>query len=248
MNKNYANKSSSSLVNINLLMISLISILIGACAISAKSVKQAELLSRDLALWQNVYDYGEVKLVGSELHLISSKNWFLITNKRYTDFILEAEVKMPNVSEYTNSGIIFRGQVKTTSEGQQAYGYQAEVDPSMRRWSGGLYDQGRRQWLHPIHKTRSFSDADFKQNYLPEWLEVQSNAYKQQQWNSYRIVAKGSDIKIYLNDVLTTHVSDVKDAEGYIGIQHHGSQSFVKSGDRTNTIRFRNISITELQL
>ena len=31
----------------------------------------------------------------------------------------------------------------------RAWGYQAEVDPSERKWSGGLYDEGRRKWLWP---------------------------------------------------------------------------------------------------
>ena len=65
---------------------------------------------------------------------------------------MEAEVKMPDVTEYSNSGIIFRAQLNGEKGKQQAMGYQAEVDPSDRKWSGGLYDQARRQWLHPLHE------------------------------------------------------------------------------------------------
>jgi hypothetical protein len=203
----------------------------------------------DFSDCQNVYGHGEAKLVDGEVQLISGGgNWFFLTKKKYKDFILEAEIKMPKVDEYSNSGIIFRAQIQEKKGKTSAVGYQAEVDPSDRKWSGGLYDQGRRAWLHPKHEKRSKPDADFKKDHSPEWTEERANAYKHLEWNKYRIECRGSEIKIFVNDILTTHVTDTKDAEGYIAIQHHGSKEFKKSGDRTNTIKFRNILITELSL
>ena len=162
--------------------------------------------------------------------------------------MFEAEVLMPDVEEYSNSGFIFRAQTRphNSGSGLEAYGYQAEVDPSPRKWSGGLYDQGRRKWLNPLHETRSNPDQDFKENKSPEWTLTKSNAYQHLTWNKYRIQAIGSEIKIYVNEVLTTHVVDVKDAKGHIGIQHHGSKAYAQTGDRTNTVKFRNIRITSL--
>ncbi|WP_111977420.1 3-keto-disaccharide hydrolase [Algibacillus agarilyticus] len=205
-------------------------------------------LDTDLTLWQNVYNDGEAKIVDGEIHLISKGNWFYLTQQPYTDFIFEAEVKMPKTTEYSNSGIIFRAQVgEHPTKGAFAYGYQAEVDPSPRKWSGGLYDQGTpRKWLHPIHPKRSAPDADFKQNLSPEWNDEKANAYKHLEWNKYKIQAKGSDIKIWVNGILTTHVIDTKAKSGFIGIQHHGSQAFKQKQDRSNLVRFRNIVITEL--
>jgi hypothetical protein len=229
----------------NILLISLFSVL-SACALTDN--KSSESLNTSLLNWQNVYNDGEAKIVDNEIHLISTGNWFYLTKKKYSDFIFEADILMPDVTEYSNSGFIFRAQVRPNKKGtaQEAYGYQAEVDPSNRKWSGGLYDQGRRQWLNPLHEKRSNPDADFKENKSPQWTPEKSNAYKHLQWNSYRIVAQGSDIKIYVNNVLTTHVIDVKDSEGYIGIQHHGSKEFKQTGNRKNTIKFRNIRVTEL--
>ncbi|MFC3120725.1 3-keto-disaccharide hydrolase [Agaribacter flavus] len=213
-----------------------------ACANSPRT------LDKYLSNWQNIYTYGEVKQSNDELHLISRANWFLLSTDKYADFVLEAEVKMPETNEYSNSGIIFRAQVgEHETKGRFAYGYQAEIDPSKRKWSGGLYEQGtKRQWLHPIHDTRSFPDENFKFNYSPEWSALKANAYKHLSWNKYKIQAKGSDIKIWVNDILTTHVKDTKLREGYIGIQHHGSHNFAKNGDRTNTVRFRNIKIAAI--
>ena len=206
--------------------------------------------------WQNVYSYGEAKFSDNQIELTSTGNWFYITKKTYTDFIFEAEILMPDVTEYSNSGFIFRAHIRNKPKAknaadinkieQEVYGYQAEVDPSNRKWSGGLYDQGGRQWLHPIHKDRSAPDADFQENYLGDWTDEMSNAYKHLAWNKYKIVCQGSDIKIYLNNVLTTHVRDVKESEGYIGIQHHGSAELATTKQTKNIVRFRNIQITEL--
>ncbi|MFC1764259.1 family 16 glycoside hydrolase [Planctomycetota bacterium] len=44
-----------------------------------------------------------------------------------------------------NSGFLFRcPKGKNRAWG---YGYQAEVDTADRKWSGGLYDKGRRKWF-----------------------------------------------------------------------------------------------------
>ena len=136
----------------------------------------------------------------------------------------------------------------TTPEGDKfAYGYQAEVDPSPRRWSGGLYEQGTaRQWLYPLHETRSKPDADFKHNYLPVWSEHQASAYQHLEWNRYKVRAVGHDIKIWVNGILTTHVEDTKASIGHIGIQHHGSWAYKNQDNKSNIVRFRNIQITEL--
>ena len=202
---------------------------------------------KDLSNWQNVYPYGTAKIEGKEIHLTSTGNWFYLTKKKYKDFILEAEVKMPDVKEYSNSGIIFRAQIKKGKKSSSAIGYQAEIDPSSRKWSGGLYDQGRRSWLHPLHKTRSNPDADFKKDLSPEWTKERSEAYKHLEWNRYRIECRGSEIKIFVNDILTTHVIDTKDAEGYIGIQHHGSNELRKKKSTKNVVKFRNIRIQEIK-
>ena len=225
----------------------IISLLTLALLVSCSTQQHAiNLIDDSLSQFTNIYDYGSAEVKDGELILNSTGNWFLTTKKRYKNFILTADVLMPDVSEYSNSGIMFRGQVKTNEDGQEAMGYQAEVDPSERKWSGGLYDQARRQWLHPVHATRSFPDSDFEENYLGQWTDEMANAYRHLDWNTYRIECKGSDIKIYLNGVLTTHVRDSKDSQGFIGLQHHGSELLKTTGTTNNVVRFRNVFITEL--
>ncbi|WP_016956592.1 3-keto-disaccharide hydrolase [Catenovulum agarivorans] len=220
-------------------------LLLGCCP-NTHSSKDTTVLSSSLTHWNNVYADGEFELVNGEMHLISHGNWFLLSKQQYSNFIFEAEVLMPDVEEYSNSGFIFRAQTRPhkSGKGLEAYGYQAEVDPSPRKWSGGLYDQGRRKWLNPLHETRSHPDADFAENKSPEWNENKREAYRHLEWNKYRIEAIHNEIKIFVNGVLTTHVIDLKDSQGYVGIQHHGSKSYTGSGKRTNVIKFRNIQIT----
>lgn len=205
------------------------------------------LINGDLSQFANIYEYGSAELQNNELVLTSIKNWFFTTNKRYKDFILTAEIMMPDTTEYSNSGILFRGQIVTKGNGMVVTGYQAEVDPSKRKWSGGFFDQGRRMWLHPTHPERSFPDEKFITNFTPLWTDDKANAYKHLQWNKYRIECIGSEIKIFVNDILTTHVIDETDQEGVIGFQHHGSKELIQTGKTTNVVRFRNLYITELK-
>lgn len=220
-----------------------ISILAGC--ISTDSLPQ-NLLNSSLSKFENIYPHGDAKFENGELSLTSTKNWFLTTKDTYRDFVLTAEVRLPDVKEYSNSGILFRGQVKQTDEGRIVMGYQAEVDPSTRKWSGGLFDQGRRLWLHPLHAKRSKPDEKFIKTFIPTWTDELSNAYKHLRWNRYRIECRGNEIKIYVNDILTTHVLDSTDQEGVIGFQHHGSKQLLENGRTDNVVRFRNVFIKEL--
>jgi len=191
---------------------------------------------KDLTGWTNPYTWGEAKVVNDEVHLTADKKFFLVTEKTYGDFVFEGEIKLPEGQ--ANSGFMFRCHVKPN----RVFGYQAEVDGSDRRWSGGLYDEGRRGWLWPsqsgrtkdpaLLKNEAASQAHFKK---PEVRD----AFRRDDWNRYRITCQGDKIKIEVNGVVTTEFEDSTDAEGYIGIQHHG--------EKGQTYRFRNLRIRELK-
>ncbi|EDM26603.1 probable secreted glycosyl hydrolase [Lentisphaera araneosa HTCC2155] len=229
----------------NKILLMLIAGLVFSCVSTPQ--KQALYSDPEFKDCMNVYNDGHYELKDGVVHMTSKKNFFFPTKKRYADFILEYEVKMPDVEEYSNSGLIFRAQIKEGKKGKTVIGYQAEVDPSERAWSGGLYDQGRRGWLYPKHATRSKYDEDFKGSQLEPWTEEKKKVYKHLEWNKYRVECRGSDIKIFLNGTLMTHVIDTKDAEGHIAIQHHGSKEFAKTAKTKNMVQFRNITIQELE-
>ena len=142
-------------------------------------------------------------------------NTFLSSDKEYGDFILELELL---VDPTMNSGIQIRSH-----EGERIFGYQVEVDPSERAWSGGFYDEGRRGWLYPVS------------------LNPKGRiAFKNGVWNKYRIEAIGSSFRIWVNGICTSATLDDMDASGFIGLQVHGIGSSVPAGKQ---IQWRNVRI-----
>jgi hypothetical protein len=175
--------------------------------------------------WKNPYTWGEVEVANGEIHLKGDKKFFLVTEKTYGDFIFEGEVLLPEGT--ANSGFMFRAHVAPN----KVFGYQAEVDGDPKRgWSGGLYDEGRRQWFASPIKGNAESEAAFRAR--------AGDTFKRDDWNTYRITCKGNKITIEVNGVVTTDITDDKDAQGVIGLQHHG--------EKGKTYKFRNLRIKEL--
>ncbi len=176
-----------------------------------------------LSGWTNPYTWGRAWAEDGQIVLQAEKKFFLVTERQYRDFVFEGEVKMPEGT--SNSGFMFRCHVRPNN----VFGYQAEVDPSARQWSGGLYDEGRRGWLNPAQNDANSAKA---------FVERTKGAFKQGDWNRYRIHCVGPNIRIYLNDVLTTDYVDTVDREGCFAVQHHGEKGQI--------YRFRNLRIREL--
>ena len=128
-------------------------------------------------------------------------NTFLCTNEMYSNFILEIDFK---VDSTMNSGIQIRSNSIPYYRDGMVHGYQVEIDPSKRAWSGGIYDEKRRLWLNPL-----------KDNVAAQ------KAFKQNEWNHYRIEAIADTIKTWVNGVAASHLIDDKNAAGFIGLQVH---------------------------
>ena len=176
--------------------------------------------------WKNAYDWGKIEVVNGEVHLTGEKKFFVVTEKTYSDFIFEGDILLPEGQ--ANSGFMFRAHVQPN----KVFGYQAEVDgDAKRKWSGGLYDEGRRMWfISPIKGNKESEDA---------FRARAGDAFKRNDWNTYRITCKGNKLKIEVNGVVTTEVEDSTDAAGVIAIQHHG--------EKGATYKFRNLRIKELK-
>ena len=176
--------------------------------------------------WHNPYKWGKIKVVDGEIHLTGDKKFFVVTDKKFSDFIFEAQILLPEGK--ANSGFMFRAH----EQPGKVFGYQSEVDGDPnRKWSGGLYDEGRRRWFISPIKGDKKSEAEFRKR--------AGDSFKRNDWNTYRITCKGDHITIAVNGVVTTDVKDSKDASGVIGIQHHG--------EKGKTYKFRNLRIKELK-
>ncbi len=148
-------------------------------------------------------------------------NSFLCTETNYSDFILELEYK---VHPKLNSGIQIRSESYPDYQNGRVHGYQVEIDPEPRAWSGGIYDEGRRGWLF-----------DLKNN------EPARKAFKQGEWNHYRIQALGPSIKTWINGVPAADLQDDMTASGFIALQVHATEL-----DEPMEIRWRKIRIQDL--
>tara|TARA_R110002096_G_scaffold28985_9_gene87524 strand:+ start:6393 stop:7103 length:711 start_codon:yes stop_codon:yes gene_type:complete len=200
----------------------------------------------DLEGWQN---FGGGKFYVEDGAIVGEAapdlpNSFLATTTMYEDFELEVEFK---VDDPLNSGIQIRSNTypeETTTlrwggklkedgskdvidrvwEKDRFWGYQIEIDPSDRNWTGTLYEEGGRGFLHSPDDAKS-----------PE------GTFKADDWNHFRIVAKGDHFQVWLNGVQTVDVHDSLTPTGYIALQLHG---IGKSKEKTGLkVRWRNITL-----
>jgi hypothetical protein len=103
-----------------------------------------------------------------------------------------------------------------------------EVDPSERKWSGGIYDEGRRKWLYPMSLNSKAQDA-FKSNLF----------------NHYTIECIGNEMKTWVNGIASAYLVDTMDQAGFIALQVHQINS---AADVDKKIYFKNIRIKTTNL
>src|SRR5688572_29531156 len=136
---------------------------------------------KTLTGWKNPYDWGKAEVVDGEIRLTGDKKFFLVTEKPYSDFIFEGEILLPEGP--ANSGFMFRAHV----EKNKVFGYQAEVDgDAKRKWSGGLYDEGRRKWFISPDKDSKPEDKAAAEASIAAFRKRAGDAFKRNNCNKYR--------------------------------------------------------------
>ena len=178
---------------------------------------------KDLSGWKQLngkakYEAQNGEIIGSTV--AGEPNSFLATEGTYGDFILELEFK---VDPFLNSGIQFRSESKADYKDGRVHGYQYEIDPSTRAWSGGIYDEARREWLYPL-----------------EYNPSAKTAFKQNEWNTARIEAIGNTMRTFLNGIPAANLVDEATPQGFIALQVHAIPKEQTPGKQ---VRWRNIRI-----
>ncbi len=184
---------------------------------------QALFNGRDLSGWKQLNGKAKYAVINGEIvgtTVQGEPNSFLATEKDYGDFILELELK---VDSPMNSGIQVRSESRADYMNGRVHGYQIEIDPSSRAWSGGVYDEARRGWLYTLE-------------YNPE----AKKAFKNGSWNKYRIECIGNTIRTWVNGKPAAWVYDGLTPKGFIALQVH---SIGKDEQPGRKIRWRNIMI-----
>ena len=153
--------------------------------------------------WTKLNGEAEYKIEDGAIVGISkmgTPNTFLATKKQYADFILEFEFKVDNG---LNSGVQLRSASTKDYNKGRVHGYQFEIDPSARAWTGGIYDEARSGWLYSL--TDPASKAAFRAG----------------EWNKARIEAVGQNIRTWVNGIPCTNLLDPQSASGFIALQVH---------------------------
>jgi hypothetical protein len=198
---------------------------------SAQSGWQNLFNGKNLSGWKRLAGKAEYKVEDSEIvgtTVANTGNTFLVTEKEYGDFILEADVFVEDPQG--NSGIQVRSHYDAAGNkgSGKVYGRQCEVDPTLRKWTGGIYDEGRREWLYPMQ------------------LNAQAqNAYKSGQYNHYKIECVGNEMKTWVNGIAAAYVVDTLDETGFIGLQVHAINSADHAGKK---VSFKNIRVKTTDL
>jgi hypothetical protein len=196
-------------------------LLAGTLAGSLQAAEWQNLIGGSgLADWQQLGGQAKYEVDGDMIvgyTVADSPNSFLTTKKTYSDFILEYETK---VEDGMNSGVQFRSHV---SDNGVVFGYQVEVDPTPRRFSGGLYDEKRRKWLYPLTLNEKGRDA-----------------FRNSEWNHFRVEAIGNSIQVWVNGIQTVAMVDDMDSEGFFGLQVHSIKTPEQVG---KAVRWRGMRI-----
>ena len=169
----------------------------------------------DLSGWSRVgdatYRVEDDLLIGNAG--LGRRQSFLVSDERY-DFELVVGVR---IAVLGNSGIQLRSHLNASG---QLYGYQAEIDPTDRGWSAGIYDEGRRGWLDPLDDNPAAREA-----------------FDREGWNEYRIRCVGPRIRTWVNGVPAADLLDGADLEGSLGFQIHGGDDDIEMRWRDARVR-----------
>ena len=178
---------------------------------------------KDLTGWKLVngsapYTVENGMIVGKTV--LNTPNSFLATEETFDNFILTLDFKL---DDNTNSGVQFRSESKPDYLDGRVYGYQLEIDPSTRKWCGGIYDESRRQWLYPL-----------------EYNTFAKGAFKNGEWNTLRIEAIGNSLRTWVNGIPCANVVDDMTPRGFIALQVH---SISDPKDEGKKVWYKNIRI-----
>ena len=152
-------------------------------------------------------------------------NTYLATDKEYENFIFTCDFRLSgdHATGLINSGIQYRTELHETQRkgAWKVIGYQADIG---KGYWGDLYDEHRRGKLAGGNTKNLFKQ------------------FKEDGWNTYKIVCKGDHHRLYINDHLTVDYTEKNPkipGRGYFALQLH-------SGGVAK-MEYKNIRIQELK-
>jgi len=188
---------------------------------------------KDMQGWTQVEKIANVHVADNSfvIHMTANthRHAYIRTNAKYKDFILEMDIKKDSLYD---SGILLRA-VDTPDSLVSLQGYQVKLDPHPERmWNGSVFDDYgddknfRYHWFYKID-----NDARARK------------AFKNTEWNHFRMEAIGNNVKVWINDVPITNMLNSKYKEGYIALKLHYLQN--KPESEKYSAQFKNIKIID---
>jgi hypothetical protein len=159
---------------------------------------------KDLSGWHKNGDEKWVVEDGTILCESTAKKYgYLTTEKTFRDFRLRLKFKGEAAG---NSGVFFHSRITgiDPEHGPDIEGMQVEVDPSVGKHTGGLYESGGRGWV-------AMPTAEGEK------------ALKPGEWNDLEAIVEGAHVVTRLNGVKIADFTDAapKFTDGVIGLQIH---------------------------
>lgn len=183
-------------------------LLLFLAALPALAASHAIFDGRTFSGWEgetnHIWRIENGAIIGGSLVTTVERNYFLATQRDYTNFVLHLKFRLAGTDGFINSGVQFRSQRVANST--EMSGYQADLgDPT---WWGSIYDESRR------NKVMAQSD-----------MKAINPVLMRGDWNEYVIRAEGQRIRTYINGVLAVDFEERDTALpqwGRIGLQIHG--------------------------
>jgi hypothetical protein len=184
--------------------------------------------------WWRVED-GAITAEVTAAKPLNDCNYLFWRGGKPADFELRASFKLTGPE--ANSGIQFRTQ---ELPGGDAKGYQADMD-TKARYTGILYDCNQRGIMNKRgEKVVISADGKREVTTFADAAKLQK-LFGPNDWNDYVIIARGPEIILAINGVMTTHVIDREKgkaaAKGLIALQLHGGHPM--------KVQFKNLRIKE---
>jgi len=163
------------------------------------------------------------------------------------DFELHAKFRIP--SEWGNSGIQYRSEVKSVGpDGPIVSGYQADME-SGKTYTGILYEEkGRGILAKRGEQTVIKPNATDATKHVVEVTGSVGNSQEIQdaihiaEWNDYVIIAKGNHLEQFVNGKKTVDVTDEQEKgakKGILALQMHAGAPMV--------VEFKDITLKSLK-
>lgn len=171
-----------------------------------------------------------------------------LTKEKYNTFLIweggqpvDFELRLKYKIVGGNSGVQYRSRVIDEAKFILS-GYQADIDASPK-YTGMNYEERARAFLAPRGESVTIgADGKKESKKFGDAAELQAKV-KNEDWNDYRIVAKGNHLQHYVNGELMSEVFDnQKDkaaTSGVIGLQAHAGFAM--------TVQFKDVRIKELK-